>query len=347
MLMPYPLKQNMLTDVNNEIKKSLREIKNEVVHSKIRELVNKHSGEEIENTSGANAMIFKNQSSPHEKESHNSLVRFFNDALFGKTEERKNISWYTQYQLNHAIENGQSERVVMPGEAGRLTGYYHKGTPLDEDRNKINKVVLFLHGSGSPVEEQSIAVYRKYQEHGIDVLAVNMRGYGKSESYPSEKGFYQDARTMFHYLVNEKGITPDNIIIHGYSMGAAIAADLTRYAEQNSMVVSGLLLDRPMPSMSKTIIAHKVVNPAGLVGALSKSVNGLFSVEKNVKGLTNKVPIMLLTDSEGLGVEGEKLRSKLVASGYNVRGEATAFTHEQSDRLMEQYTGSIVSIFSG
>ncbi|MGL6117194.1 alpha/beta hydrolase [Plesiomonas sp.] len=285
--------------------------------------------------------------SSNENRSNNMLSRYFNHKLFGKEKERRDILLYTQDQLNYAVKNEQSEKVVVVGEAGRLAGYYHKGTQLDESKNKINKVVLFLHGSGSPVEQQSIAVNQQYQSHGVDVLAVNMRGYGKSEGRPSEEGFYQDARTMFHYLVNEKGITPDNIIIHGYSMGAPIAADLARYAERNGMVVSGLLLDRPMPSMTKAITAHGVVNPAGSVGALLRSVNGQFSVEKNIKGLTNNVPIMLLTDCGGLGVEGEKLRSKLVASGHHVMGENTRYTHEQSDRLMYQYTSNIVSSFSG
>lgn len=113
------------------------------------------------------------------------------------------------------------------------------------------------------------------------MLAVNLRGYGESDGGPSEKGLYQDARTMFNYLVNDKGIDPSNIIIHGYSMGGPIAADLARYAAQNGQAVSGLLLDRPMPSMTKAITAHEVANPAGIVGAIAKAVNGQFSVEKS------------------------------------------------------------------
>ncbi|HAS4297287.1 TPA: alpha/beta fold hydrolase [Vibrio cholerae] len=202
---------------------------------------------------------------------------------------------------------------------------------------------MFLHGSGSSAEEQASAIRNHYQKQGIDMLAVNLRGYGESDGGPSEKGLYQDARTMFNYLVNDKGIDPSNIIIHGYSMGGPIAADLARYAAQNGQAVSGLLLDRPMPSMTKAITAHEVANPAGIVGAIAKAVNGQFSVEKNLEGLPKETSILLLTDNEGLGNEGEKLRTKLTASGYNVTGEQTFYGHEASNRLMSQYADQIVS----
>ncbi|HAS8597311.1 TPA: MARTX multifunctional-autoprocessing repeats-in-toxin holotoxin RtxA [Vibrio vulnificus] len=240
---------------------------------------------------------------------------------------------------------GDALKVTLKGEAGRLTGYYHQGAASSEGETSATsgKVVLFLHGSGSSAEEQASAIRNHYQKQGIDMLAVNLRGYGESDGGPSEKGLYQDARTMFNYLVNDKGIDPSNIIIHGYSMGGPIAADLARYAAQNGQAVSGLLLDRPMPSMTKAITAHEVANPAGIVGAIAKAVNGQFSVEKNLKGLPKETPILLLTDNEGLGEEGEKLRAKLAIAGYNVTGEQTFYGHEASNRLMGQYADQIVS----
>ncbi|OEE33990.1 peptidase C80, partial [Vibrio anguillarum] len=285
---------------------------------------------------------------PRDKESLSPLTRFLNNELYGDKEARRKIGEITQTLLDHAVEKGESQKITLQGEAGRLTGYYHQGTASSEGETSATsgKVVLFLHGSGSSSEEQASAIRSHYQKQGIDMLAVNLRGYGESDGGPSEKGLYQDARTMFKYLVNDKGIDPSNIIIHGYSMGGPIAADLARYAVQNGQTVSGLLLDRPMPSMTKAITAHEVVNPAGIVGAISKAVNGQFSVEKNLNGLPKNIPIMLLTDDEGLGDEGEKLRAKLAVSGYKVTGEQTIYAHEASNRLMSQYASQIISHFS-
>ncbi|EGR1124961.1 MARTX multifunctional-autoprocessing repeats-in-toxin holotoxin RtxA [Vibrio cholerae] len=292
-----------------------------------------------------NVAIENDGTPPRDKESLSPLTRFLNNELYGNKEARRKIGEITQTLLDHAVEKGESQKITLQGEAGRLTGYYHQGTAPSEGETSSpsGKVVLFLHGSGSSAEEQASAIRNHYQKQGIDMLAVNLRGYGESDGGPSEKGLYQDARTMFNYLVNDKGIDPSNIIIHGYSMGGPIAADLARYAAQNGQAVSGLLLDRPMPSMTKAITAHEVANPAGIVGAIAKAVNGQFSVEKNLEGLPKETSILLLTDNEGLGNEGEKLRTKLTASGYNVTGEQTFYGHEASNRLMSQYADQIVS----
>ncbi|WP_347363616.1 MARTX multifunctional-autoprocessing repeats-in-toxin holotoxin RtxA [Vibrio vulnificus] len=292
-----------------------------------------------------NVAIENDGTPPRDKESLSPLTRFLNNELYGEKDARRKIGEITQTLLDHAVENGESQKVTLKGEVGRLTGYYHQGAASSEGETSATsgKVVLFLHGSGSSAEEQASEIRNHYQKQGIDMLAVNLRGYGESDGGPSEKGLYQDARTMFNYLVNDKGIDPSNIIIHGYSMGGPIAADLARYAAQNGQAVSGLLLDRPMPSMTKAITAHEVANPAGIVGAIAKAVNGQFSVEKNLKGLPKETPILLLTDNEGLGEEGEKLRAKLAIAGYNITGEQTFYGHEASNRLMGQYADQIVS----
>ncbi|HDY7578372.1 TPA: MARTX multifunctional-autoprocessing repeats-in-toxin holotoxin RtxA [Vibrio vulnificus] len=292
-----------------------------------------------------NVAIENDGTPPRDKESLSPLTRFLNNELYGEKEARRKIDDITQTLLDYAVEKGESQKVTLKGEAGRLTGYYHQGAASSEGETSATsgKVVLFLHGSNSSAEEQASTIRSHYQKQGIDMLAVNLRGYGESDGGPSEKGLYQDARTMFNYLVNDKGIDPSNIIIHGYSMGGPIAADLARYAAQNGQAVSGLLLDRPMPSMTKAMTAHEVANPAGIVGAIAKAVNGQFSVEKNLKGLPKETPILLLTDNEGLGEEGEKLRAKLAIAGYNVTGEQTFYGHKTSNRLMSQYADQIVS----
>ncbi|WP_413769397.1 hypothetical protein, partial [Vibrio vulnificus] len=73
---------------------------------------------------------------------------------------RRKIGDITQTLLDHAVENGESQKVTLKGEAGRLTGYYHQGAASSEDETSATsgKVVLFLHGSGSSAEEQASAI---------------------------------------------------------------------------------------------------------------------------------------------------------------------------------------------
>lgn len=102
------------------------------------------------------------------------------------------------------------------------------------------------------------------------MLAINMRGFGESDGSPTEQGMYADAQTMFRYLVNDKGIDPKNIIIHGYSMGAPIAAKLASDISANGQHIAGLFLDRPMPSMSKAIESYDEYSLKKLTGQLAK-----------------------------------------------------------------------------
>jgi len=73
---------------------------------------------------------------------------------------------------------------------------------------------------------------RKIQQFALEKIGFNVfifdyRGYGLSDGVISEMGTYSDAEAAWNYVLNEKQITPDNIIIFGRSLGAAIAVDLS------------------------------------------------------------------------------------------------------------------------
>lgn len=271
---------------------------------------------------------------PKERKNLSPLTRFFNDHFFGSHERRR--------EMTTVMRIRNEEKITLKGDAGRLAGSYYRGNDdISEATDK--KVVLFLHGSNSPTENQSSGFYHYYNQQGIDMLAVNMRGFGESDGSPTEQGMYADAQTMFRYLVNDKGIDPKNIIIHGYSMGAPIAAKLASDISANGQHVAGLFLDRPMPSMSKAIGSYDEYSLKKLTGQLAKKINGQFSVEKNLQGFSKDIPIILLTDCDELGISGEKMRTKLLDKGYLVKGERTDVPHLASRMLMNQYGKQIIS----
>ena len=61
---------------------------------------------------------------------------------------------------------------------------------------------------------------------GAHVLLLDYRGYGLSEGHPSERGVYADARAALHYLMVERGVDPDRIVLFGRSLGAAVAVEV-------------------------------------------------------------------------------------------------------------------------
>jgi pimeloyl-ACP methyl ester carboxylesterase len=106
---------------------------------------------------------------------------------------------------------------------------------------------LYLHGNGGyvtiyePLIEPVLAA-------GHSLLIIDYRGYGRSEGSPSESGLYEDARTALQWLL-ARGVTERNLVIHGMSLGTAVALELAQDRK-----CAGVVLDAPFSSMRD--IAH-------------------------------------------------------------------------------------------
>jgi pimeloyl-ACP methyl ester carboxylesterase len=91
-------------------------------------------------------------------------------------------------------------------------------------RDGASIVTLHLHGNGGNITHR----YTRLGEiaaAGSAALALDYRGYGKSEGRPTEQGLYRDADAAYDYLL-KAGFRPDQIAIHGESLGTAVAVDL-------------------------------------------------------------------------------------------------------------------------
>lgn len=92
-------------------------------------------------------------------------------------------------------------------------------------------VVLFLHGASGNMaaQEKSCNLERVVRLHqlGFSVFMIDYRGYGNSKGrFPTEARIYEDASRAWNYLTQEKGFSPEKVVIYGYSLGGAIAANL-------------------------------------------------------------------------------------------------------------------------
>jgi len=103
---------------------------------------------------------------------------------------------------------------------------------------------LAFHGNASNIANRA-DIYKFLHTLPANVLAVEYRGYGRSEGNPSEKGVYRDAEAGLEYLVKTRGTDPRNIISYGQSLGSAVAAHL---AVEHP--VGGVVLEAPFPSLS-------------------------------------------------------------------------------------------------
>ena len=72
---------------------------------------------------------------------------------------------------------------------------------------------------------------------GLDTLIIDYRGYGQSQGKPSEQGTYLDADAAWHYLVSNRGVAADEIIVFGRSLGGAVAAWLANQYRPAALII--------------------------------------------------------------------------------------------------------------
>lgn len=98
------------------------------------------------------------------------------------------------------------------------------------------RTVLFLHGNAGNISHR-LQTFALWQQLGLNVLALDYRGYGRSAGEPSAAGTGLDARAAWRYLQQERKIPASYIIVHGRSLGGAVALALTRLERNVAAVV--------------------------------------------------------------------------------------------------------------
>ncbi|HEY5601650.1 MAG TPA: alpha/beta hydrolase [Gammaproteobacteria bacterium] len=109
-------------------------------------------------------------------------------------------------------------------------------------RHDTDKTLLFFHGNAGNISHRGDSL-RIFHKLGLNVLIFDYRGYGQSEGRPAEDGLYEDARAVWRYLTQIRGISDKNVILFGRSLGGAVAAKLA--AEINA---GGVILESTFSS---------------------------------------------------------------------------------------------------
>jgi fermentation-respiration switch protein FrsA (DUF1100 family) len=119
----------------------------------------------------------------------------------------------------------------------KLSGWF---IPSDNARG----VILFCHGNAGNISHrlESIQIFHRL---GLAVFIFDYRGYGRSEGEPSESGTYKDAEAAWQYLVEERKVGPDRIVIFGRSLGGAVAAWLAQSRTPGALILESTFTSVP------------------------------------------------------------------------------------------------------
>jgi fermentation-respiration switch protein FrsA (DUF1100 family) len=105
--------------------------------------------------------------------------------------------------------------------------------------------VLFSHGNAEDLGDDA-PFLEELRRNGFAVLAYDYPGYGTSEGKPTEARAYAAADAAYAYLTHELHVPPERIILHGRSLGGAVAVDLA-----SRVPAAGLVLESTLTSASR------------------------------------------------------------------------------------------------
>ncbi|HSM83114.1 MAG TPA: alpha/beta hydrolase [Nodosilinea sp.] len=123
---------------------------------------------------------------------------------------------------------------------GHLQGWW---LPADHD---TGLTILYLHGNAGNISS-NLTKAMTLRSLGATVLAVDYRGYGLSSGpFPAEQRLYEDAWAAWQFLQREKGVSPQQVVVYGHSLGGAIGIELASRVPQ----LAGLIVESSFTSMA-------------------------------------------------------------------------------------------------
>lgn len=158
--------------------------------------------------------------------------------------------------------------------------------------------IAFFHGNAGHIGHRVVNI-KPYLQKGYGVLLADYRGYSGNLGEPSEQGLYQDARAAMEFL-QQQAIPCEYIILHGESLGAAVAVQMALEYR-----VALLVLQAPFNRLTDVAKAHYPFLP---VKTLLKE-----KYDSQGKIVNIKVPVLIIHGDKDT-IAPMQLSKKLFAS---------------------------------
>ena len=118
---------------------------------------------------------------------------------------------------------------LLTADGVRINAFYHSNPASKQ-------VLLWFHGNAENIG-YGLEHLRSLAKIGVNILAVDYRGYGRSEGKPDEAGVYLDADAAYDYLIQQRHFRAQDIFIYGHSLGGAVAINLASRRPCGGLIV--------------------------------------------------------------------------------------------------------------
>jgi fermentation-respiration switch protein FrsA (DUF1100 family) len=162
-------------------------------------------------------------------------------------------------------------RLATPG-GDQLIAWYAAARPG-------KPTLLYFHGNGHGLMTRADR-FRRFLDAGIGIFMLSYRGYSGSTGTPTEKAIIADAALAYEHLLG-MGVTPEDIIAYGESLGTGVAVQLA-----GAKPVRALVLDAPYTSILDVGRLYFPIMPIETI------LVDHYASDRNI--LKVKVPILIL-----------------------------------------------------
>ncbi len=134
------------------------------------------------------------------------------------------------------------EDVSLDTEDGEMVKAWF--VPCVVNGESAKQTVLFCHGNAGDMGDR-VGSLQTFNKLGFNVLIFDYRGFGESSGKPTEEGTYIDVMSCWDYLVDDRKISPKNIIVFGRSLGGAVACWMAAHADPAALVLESAFASIP------------------------------------------------------------------------------------------------------
>lgn len=121
-------------------------------------------------------------------------------------------------------------------------------------------VVLYFAGNAGNRSYRTV-VLTALATSELDILIVDYRGYGDNPGVPHEEALAADARALWRYATEKRGIAADRIILYGESLGGGVATRLAAEVCGDGTPPAGLILQSTFSSLGEVAAYHYPIVP--------------------------------------------------------------------------------------
>lgn len=145
---------------------------------------------------------------------------------------------------------------------------------------QTDTVILYLHGQSQHMDaywKRATLLANIGEKYNYGVFMIDYRGYGMSQGKSTELGLSEDTQTALNWLVNEKGVDPNKIIVYGFSLGCI--PGIERCGSSNIQPAK-LIIESPLASVQNLVSSSTAIDMDA-----TAVVNIKFENSENIKNV--------------------------------------------------------------